>query len=83
MTKSGSQGHDLVCFVQGKSSYTEARRELGLQNMKSKGTEIEECIKHCMSIHREVDQSEIVSMRLKLTLNMYDSDSCSELDSDM
>ena len=61
---------------------TGARRELGLQNMKSKSSEIEDCIQHCMSVHREFDQ--IVSTRLKLTLNMYDSDSCSdELDSDM
>lgn len=61
---------------------TGARRELGLQNMKSKSAEIEECIQHCMCVHREFDQ--IISTRLKLTLNMYDSDSCSdELDSDM
>ena len=54
---------------------TGARRELGLQDMSSRSTEIEECIEHCMNIHKEFDQ--IVSTRLKFALNMYESDSCS------
>ena len=43
--------------------------------MKSKSTEIKECVEHCMDIHKEFDL--IISTRLKFTLNMYDSDSCS------
>ena len=51
--------------------------------MNSKKEKIEECIEQCMRIHEEFDQ--IISTRIKLTKNMYDSDSCSggELDSDM
>ncbi len=60
---------------------TAARRQLGLpENMNSKQKEVEECIEQCMRIHKEFDQ--IVSTRIKLTTNMYDSDS-GELDSDM
>ena len=60
---------------------TGARRELGLpESMNSKN---KECIEQCMKIHKELDQ--IISTRLKFTVNMYDSDSYSgeELDSDM
>lgn len=50
---------DTIRYALYKASgltLTGARRELGLQDMDSKSTEIEECIEHCMSIHKEFDQ---------------------------